>query len=88
MDLELKDKVAVISGGSVGIGLAVAEALAQEGVHLALCARDEDRLVERAEQIADRWGVKVIGVQADVSKGADIEASLPPWTRRSAARIS
>ena len=73
MDLELKDKVAVISGGSVGIGLAVAEALAQEGVHLALCARAEDRLVEQASQIHSRWGVKVIGVQADVSKAADID---------------
>ena len=34
MDLGLKDKVAVISGGSVGIGLAVTEGLAQEGVHV------------------------------------------------------
>jgi 3-oxoacyl-[acyl-carrier protein] reductase len=36
MDLELKDKVAVITGGSAGIGLAVAQALACEGVHLLL----------------------------------------------------
>ena len=36
MDLELQGKVAAITGGSVGIGLAVAEGLAQEGVHLAL----------------------------------------------------
>jgi NAD(P)-dependent dehydrogenase (short-subunit alcohol dehydrogenase family) len=73
MDLELKDKVAVISGGSVGIGLAVATALAQEGVHLALCARDEDRLIEQAGEIQKRCRVKVIGVQADVSKAADID---------------
>jgi len=43
MDLGLKGKVAVISGGSVGIGLAVAEALAEEGVQLVLCARNEAR---------------------------------------------
>ena len=38
MDLGLKDKVAVITGGSTGIGLACAHGLAAEGVHIALCA--------------------------------------------------
>lgn len=72
MDLELKDKVAVISGGSIGIGLAVAEGLAQEGVHLALCARNEERLRERASEISRKYGVKAIGVAADVSRADDI----------------
>ena len=39
MDLGLKDKVAVITGGSVGIGLAVAEGLAAEGAHIVMAAR-------------------------------------------------
>ena len=43
MDLQLKDKVAVITGGSVGIGLAVAEGLAAEGVNLVLVAHQADR---------------------------------------------
>jgi len=43
MDLGLKDKVAVVTGATQGIGLAVAEGLAREGVHLLLCARDEER---------------------------------------------
>jgi len=68
MDLGLKDKVAAITGGSVGIGLAVAEALAQEGVHLALCARNEERVKARARDIAEKYGVTAIGVGADVSK--------------------
>jgi NAD(P)-dependent dehydrogenase (short-subunit alcohol dehydrogenase family) len=72
MDLGLKDKVAAITGGSIGIGLAVAEGLAQEGVHLALCARDENRVVEAAERLAGKYGVKAIGVPADVSKAEDI----------------
>ena len=72
MDLGLKDKVAVVTGGSVGIGLAVAEGLAQEGVHLALCARDEARVVEKAKAISERWGVRAIGVSADVSKAEDV----------------
>jgi NAD(P)-dependent dehydrogenase (short-subunit alcohol dehydrogenase family) len=72
MDLELKGKTAVITGGSVGIGLAVAEALAQEGAHLALCARDEARVVQQAERIAGEYGVKAVGVKADVSRVEDI----------------
>lgn len=72
MDLELTDKVAVITGGSVGIGLAVAEGLAQEGVQLVLCARDGDRVSARAEEIAARFGVRALGLGADVTSADDI----------------
>lgn len=72
MDLGLKGKVAVITGGSVGIGLAVAEALASEGVDLVLCARQEARVVEKANDIAARYGVRAVGIQADVSRADDI----------------
>jgi 3-oxoacyl-[acyl-carrier protein] reductase len=73
MNLELKGKVAVITGGSVGIGLAVAQALAREGAQLLLCARDEARLSEAARDISAKYNVKAVGTQADVSKAADIE---------------
>lgn len=73
MELGLKDKVAVITGGSVGIGLAVADALAQEGVRLVLCARNEDRVQEEARRVEDQYGVRVLGVRADVSKAEDID---------------
>jgi NAD(P)-dependent dehydrogenase (short-subunit alcohol dehydrogenase family) len=72
VDLKLKGQVAVITGGSVGIGLAVAEGLAAEGVHLALCARDEARLREVGARIRDAQGVRVLTVAADVTKPADI----------------
>ncbi len=72
MDLGLKDKIAVITGGSVGIGLAVAEGLAQEGVHLALCARDEDRLLEKTKEIHQKFRVKAIGIKTDVSQADDV----------------
>jgi NAD(P)-dependent dehydrogenase (short-subunit alcohol dehydrogenase family) len=72
MDLGLKDKVAVITGASLGIGLAVAEGLAQEGTHVALCARDEGRIQDVAKQITDKYGVKAIGVKADVSIADDL----------------
>ena len=72
MDLELRGKVAAITGGSTGIGRAVAEGLAREGVHVALCARNEAEVSRAANQIADKYGVKAIGVRADVSKAEDI----------------
>src|ERR1700731_1045514 len=67
MDLELKDKVAVITGGSVGIGLAVAEGLAAEGVHLVLAARQADRGQTEAKRIAEKFKVTAVGVAADVA---------------------
>ena len=73
MDLDLKDKVAVITGGSIGIGEAVARGLAEEGVHLALCARNETQVSMAAKKIREEFGVQVVGVQADVTKAADIE---------------
>ncbi|MCD6290307.1 MAG: SDR family oxidoreductase [Anaerolineae bacterium] len=73
MDLGLKNKVAVITGGSAGIGLAIAQGLAAEGVHLALCARGEERLKEAVNSLRQEYGVRVIGVRADVSKREDID---------------
>jgi NAD(P)-dependent dehydrogenase (short-subunit alcohol dehydrogenase family) len=73
MDLELRGKVAAITGGSIGIGYAVAEALAQEGVHLALCARNQTQVNEAANQIANKHEVKAIGVRIDVSKAEDVD---------------
>lgn len=67
MKLALEDKVAVITGGSVGIGFAIAEGLAAEGVHLVLAARREDRLQEAAERLTDAYPVRVLPVVADVA---------------------
>ncbi len=76
MNLELKDRVAVVTGGSVGIGLAVAEGLAAEGVHLALIARGEERAAARAAEIQARHGVRAIGIGADVSRSDDVDRTL------------
>lgn len=70
MDLQLRDKVAVITGGSAGIGLAVAQGLAAEGAHIVLCARDESRLRSAVTRIKTDHSVRVIGIPADVGTAA------------------
>jgi NAD(P)-dependent dehydrogenase (short-subunit alcohol dehydrogenase family) len=66
MELGLKGKAAVITGGSVGIGLAIAEGLAAEGVDLLLSARDGARLTREAARVAAAYGVRVETVAGDV----------------------
>jgi 3-oxoacyl-[acyl-carrier protein] reductase len=72
MDLELKDKIALVTGGSMGIGLAVAEALAAEGVQVVVTSRDSGRLREAAAQVHAKYGVEARAIPADLSKGDEI----------------
>jgi 3-oxoacyl-[acyl-carrier protein] reductase len=74
MDLGLKDKVAVITGASIGIGLAVAHGLAAEGAHVVMAARQEDRLAAEAQALAAKHGVKAVPVACDVSSPAGVAA--------------
>lgn len=74
MQLGLKGKAAVITGGSVGIGLAIAEGLAAEGVDLLLSARDDGRLTREAERIAATYEVRVESVAGDVSTPEAVSA--------------
>jgi 3-oxoacyl-[acyl-carrier protein] reductase len=68
MELLLKDKVALVTAASRGLGYATARALAQEGCHIALCARHEEPLTEAAERLADETGVEVLPIPADVTE--------------------
>lgn len=72
MDLELEGRTAVITGGSTGIGLAVARALAREGVHVAICARDHERAAARASSIRDQFGVTARAYRCDVTHPQDV----------------
>jgi 3-oxoacyl-[acyl-carrier protein] reductase len=67
MDLGLKDKVAVITGASIGIGLAISEALAAEGVDLVMVARQKERLQSEVARLGEKFGVKAISVSSDVA---------------------
>ena len=75
MDLQLKAKHAVITGGSEGIGLAVAQGLAAEGVEVALVARDRARVEARAAEITAAHGVRALGISADVSRREDCDSA-------------
>lgn len=67
MDLGLKGKVAVVTGGSKGIGRAISLALADEGAEIALCARGKEALSQTATEVEKR-GVGALAIPADLTK--------------------
>jgi NAD(P)-dependent dehydrogenase (short-subunit alcohol dehydrogenase family) len=70
MDLGLKGKVALVTGGSKGLGFAIAEEFAKEGADLSICARSKPEL-EKAAKALREYGAGVHAVSADVSKASD-----------------
>jgi 3-oxoacyl-[acyl-carrier protein] reductase len=74
MDLGLAGRVAVITGGSTGIGLAVGRGLAAEGVRVVLAARDGERSQREAKAITEECSVDALGVAVDVTVPAVIDA--------------
>lgn len=69
---DLTEKVAIVTGGSRGIGKEMAEGLAEAGASLMLCARRENWLNETVNEFREK-GFTVEGVTADVSKAEDVQ---------------
>ncbi|HET6598672.1 MAG TPA: SDR family oxidoreductase [Burkholderiaceae bacterium] len=76
MDLELRNKRALVTGGSRGIGKAIARVLAQEGVDVALLARGEEALSSAASELATETGRKVVSVRADTGNDEQVRRAV------------
>jgi len=68
MELELKNKVAIIGGSSKGLGKACAVALAREGAKVTICARNERGLQQTADEIRQDYGAEVLAVVSDLAE--------------------
>ena len=79
-EADLRGAVALITGGSRGLGLAMSRELAQQGCRLAICARDESGL-EEARNDLQRFGAEVLAVPCDVSDQAQVAAMVEAVTR-------
>ncbi len=83
MDLGIRGRVAIVAAASQGLGRATAEALAAEGVNLALCARNVEPLHAAADAIAKRFGVGVFAHATDVTIAEEVEG----FVRRTVERM-
>ncbi len=73
MDLGLKGLKAIVTGGTKGIGRAIAQTLAAEGAHVALCARNAEEVAATVAEF-EGYGVKVFGRAVDVADGPALAA--------------
>ena len=76
MDLELEGKAALVTGGSKGIGKAIARTLAEEGVDVAIAARTKETLEEAAADLAAETGRRIVPIVCDTGSTPAVEAMV------------
>jgi NAD(P)-dependent dehydrogenase (short-subunit alcohol dehydrogenase family) len=76
MDLGLKGKRAIVTGGSLGIGKAIARELAREGVDVVIVARTKDQLEATARELASETGRHVIALPTDVTSKTQVDSMV------------
>lgn len=72
-DLGLTNKVAIVTGGSDGLGFATSKRLVSEGANLVICARRADHLASAAEQLRESGSGEVLAIAGDVTSAEDIQ---------------
>ena len=82
MDLELSSKTALVTGGSRGIGKAIAKRLVAEGAAVALIARDEASLASAAEDVREAGGATVIALTGDTGSDASVREFVTEAVRQ------
>jgi 3-oxoacyl-[acyl-carrier protein] reductase len=82
MDLGLRDRVAIVTAASQGLGKAIALGLAEEGAKVAICSRSSKRVKAAAVEIRERTGSEVLSIVADVRKPASIKSLVKKTTAR------
>jgi 3-oxoacyl-[acyl-carrier protein] reductase len=82
MDLELKNKVAIVGGASKGLGRACAEVLAEEGVRLVMCSRTQADLEKAAQEIRGKTKAEVLVFAGDLEQHDTIRALIAATIER------
>jgi len=78
---DLNGKVAIVTGGSIGLGRQMAEALAEAGADLVLCARKKERCEKAAKEL-ETLGADVLALGCDVKKPAEVQSVLDATVER------
>jgi meso-butanediol dehydrogenase/(S,S)-butanediol dehydrogenase/diacetyl reductase len=80
--MRLKDRVAIVTGGSSGIGLAAARRLGAEGARIVIASQNKERIEAAAERVRKEDGVDVLGLECDVSSESQVIATVAQTLER------